>query len=226
MPVLVRRIPRILRLRPGAIGALAALAILLSAAPARAGAIPSVAFNPGTVTVAPGGTGTVELDLVIPAGDSIDLGGFNINIDAPMLSGITFTGGTTSTAYTYILSGNSSGALFSNFNGPNTGQVNDLAASLGTPPFDGQTVDAGTWGLALFTFSVSPSAALGPVTLTIDLTTNFSDENGNPITVDTSATGTILISNSSVPEPSSMMMIGTAAMSGLGLWARRRRSLR
>jgi PEP-CTERM motif len=225
MPVLVRRIPRILRLRPGALGALAALAILLSAAPARAGAIPSIAFNPGTVTVAPGGTGTVELDLVIPAGDSIDLGGFNINIITTSPD-ITFTGGTSSTTATYILSGNSSGAIFSNFNGNNSGEVNDLAASLSNPPFDGQTVGAGTWGLALFTFSVSPTAMLGPVTLTIDATTNFSDENGMPISVDTSATGTILISNNSVPEPSSMMMVGTAALSGLGLWARRRRSPR
>jgi PEP-CTERM motif len=218
MPFLVRRIRWILRLRPGALGA---LAILLSAAPARAGSIPSVVFNPATVTVAPGGTGSVELDLVIPTGDSIDLGGFNINIDAPVSSGITFTGGTPNTASTYILSGNSLGAIFTNFNGSNTAELNDLAASLLNVPPAGQTVGAGTWGLALFTFSVSPSATLGPVTLSIDATTSFVDENSNPITVGTSATGTINIG--SVPEPSSMMMVGTAALGGFGLWARTRR---
>jgi hypothetical protein len=219
MPVLVRRIPWTLRLRPEAFGSLAVLVILLSTAPAKADVIPTVAFNPTSMNVAPGGTGTVELDLV-NTGPSIDLAAFNINVDASSTD-LSFTGGSTSTTYSYILLTNSFGATVTNPSGPATVQLNDIAASMLNMPPDGQMVGDGTFGLAVFTFSVSPSAVLGStINLTIDPATSFYDPTITIIPVDTTATATITIA--SVPEPSALFMTGTALLAGLGLWVQRR----
>jgi PEP-CTERM motif len=213
VPVLVPEFPSTLRIRREVLVALAALAILLSAAPARAGTSPFVVFNPSSVNVTPGGTGSIELDLV-NGGPAFDLGGFNIDIDVSPSAGVTFTGGSASTSDTYILSGNSSGPIVTNPDGPNTIELNDLANN------GDQPVAPGTWGLAVFTFSVAPGTPVGPVTVTIDPATSFVDPSGSPISVDITTTGTINVS--SVPEPSALAMAGLAAMAGLGVWARGR----
>jgi hypothetical protein len=213
MPVLFRGTPR---LRSAFVMSLPALAMLLSAAPARASAVPFVEFNPATVNVTPGGTGTFELDLVNPA--SFNLGGFNINIDVSSSSGVTFpvTGGNANTSATYILAGNSLGPIVTNPNGSNTIELNDLAAT------GSQTVGAGTYGLAVFSFSVAPGTPLGHITVTIDSATSFVDPTGAPIPVDITGTGTINVVSTVVPEPSTLVMAGLAATAGLGFWAKRR----
>jgi hypothetical protein len=213
MPVLVPELPSTPRFRREALVALAALAVLLSAAPVQAGSSPYVTFNPTSVNVMPGGTGSIELDLV-NSGPTFDLGGFNINIDVSPSAGVTFTGGSANTTDTYILSGNSFGPIVTNPNGSNTIELNDLAS------IDDQSVAAGTWGLAIFTFSVAPGTPLGPILMTIDPATSFVDPNANTIPVDITATGTINVS--SVREPSTLAMAGLAVMAGLGVWYRGR----
>jgi hypothetical protein len=74
--------------------ALAAVAIWLSAAPAGAGAaLPFVEFNPSTINVTPGDTGTLELDLVNGAGP-FDLLKFNLDIEVSPPSANSFSVGT------------------------------------------------------------------------------------------------------------------------------------
>jgi MYXO-CTERM domain-containing protein len=66
-------------------------------------------------------------------------------------------------------------------------------------------------GLALVTFDVSPAAALGLVPGPSN--TALSDENGNPIAIDSFVSGTI----DATPEPSTAAML-LAALVGLGAW--------
>ena len=71
-------------------------------------------------------------------------------------------------------------------------------------------------GLALVTFDVSPAAALGlvPVPFSTDPSnTALSDENGNPIAIDSFVSGTINVT----PEPSTAALL-LAALVGLGAW--------
>jgi hypothetical protein len=66
------------------------------------------------------------------------------------------------------------------------------------------------------TFIVSPTAAPGPVTVSFSTDpadTSLLDPNGDAITIDTFASGTIDV----IPEPSTAAML-LAALMGLGAW--------
>jgi hypothetical protein len=82
--------------------------------------------------------------------------------------------------------------------------------------------------LAAINYSVSPGSVAGPVTVTFDTATSFTnglDGSSNPIFVDYSANnGTISVSAASVPEPSTLAMLSMAAMGlSLGTWCKRRK---
>jgi hypothetical protein len=158
-----------------------------------------------------GSSGTIEVDVENTGGSSIVIGGFTFEISGD--PDIDFTGAGFSTSAPYIFAGDSfdqvnslplnasTGSSLSAFDISNSGNGDALGA--------GQTA-----GLALVTFNVSSAAALGPVTVSFSTdpaNTNLSDQNGNPITVDTFASGTIDV----IPEPSAAAML-LAALMALG----------
>ena len=64
------------------------------------------------------------------------------------------------------------------------------------------------FGLAHVTYSVDSGAPAGPVVVSlVPAGTSLSDNNGGPVSFTTS-NGTITISTTSVPEPSSIVLVG------------------
>jgi hypothetical protein len=161
----------------------------------------------------PGSAGVIEVDVQNTGAAGIVIGGFNFEIGAD--SDIDFTGAGFSTSAPYIFAGDS------------FDQVNSLPLNISTGPslsaFDisnsgnGDILGAGqTAGLALVTFNVSPTAALGPITVsffTDPSDTSLSDQNGDDILIDSFVNGTIDV----IPEPSGAALL-LAALIGLGAW--------
>jgi hypothetical protein len=173
-----------------------------------------VTLEINSVFVSPGSAGTLEVDIQNTGGASIVIGGFNFEIGAD--SDIDFTAADFSTSAPYIFAGDSFDQAISvllNTSLPGS----SLSAGDISNSGDGDTLGAGqTAGLALLTFNVSPTAALGPVTVsffTDPSDTNLSDQNGNDIPIDSFVSGTIDV----VPEPSGAAML-LAALMGLGAW--------
>ncbi len=191
----------------------------------------TVAIDQSTIpaSVAPGFSGTFELELINPASNSssFDVAGFQFELRVPDASGVLFTNATTATsASTYIFSGNSVADSF--FGGslivsppppPATSDLLGFDTVLGPNTFT--TLNPGdSVGLGLISFSVDPNASPGLVPISIisldadnPSGTQLSDPNGNPISFATSD-GSIVIGASSVPEPTSLVMalIGGAAV--------------
>jgi hypothetical protein len=172
-----------------------------------------VIFEIGSVFTSQGSSGTIELDVQNIGGASIVIGGFNFEISGD--SDIDFTGAGFSTSAPYIFAGDS-------FDQANSLPLNisvgsSLAASDLSNSGNGDALGAGQIaGLALVTFNVSSAAALGPVTISFSTdpaNTNLSDQNGDAITIDSFASGTIDV----IPEPSGAAML-VAALMGLGAW--------
>jgi hypothetical protein len=172
-----------------------------------------------SVSAAAGSTGnTIEVDVQNTSAMSIVVGGFNFEISAD--SDIDFTGASFATSAPYIFTGDS----FDQANSLplNTSTGSSLAAGDASNSGNGDTLGAGqTAGLALVTFSVSPTAAPGPVTVSFSTdpaNTNLSDQNGDAIAIDSFVSGTIdVIPNSATPEPSAAAIL-LAALMGLGAW--------
>jgi hypothetical protein len=186
-----------------------AVALAASAMPASGGVILEI----GSVFAGPGATGTIEVDVLNTGSSSIVVGGFNFEISGD--SDIDFTGAGFSTSAPYIFAGDSfdqalpvalnlsTGPSLSAFDTSNSGNGDALGA--------GQTA-----GLALVTFTVSSTAALGPVTISFSTDpadTNLSDQNDGDIPISSFMSGTIDVT----PEPSAAAML-LAALIGLGAW--------
>lgn len=188
-------------------------------------------IEPVTQNVLQGGTGS--FDLVVtddgPGSISVQSSAFEISVG----TGVTITGADFSTGatYPYIFTGDS----FAIINGiplySNPLPAQTLTGGDGTNDGAGITLTPGeSLGLADVLFSVSPSAALGPVAIsfigtpTVADSNNLSDPNGTAIPVATFTGGTIDIvsASSSTPEPSSILLTlaGAGALAG---WARRKR---
>jgi hypothetical protein len=186
-----------------------AVALALSAMPAAGGVI----FEISSVFASPGSAGTIEVDVQNTGGASIVVGGFNFEISGD--PDIDFTGAGFSTSAPYIFAGDSFDQANSLPLNISTGS--SLSASDVSNSGNGDTLGAGqTAGLALVTFSVSPTAALGPVTIsffTDPSDTSLSDQNGNPIMIDSFVNGTIDV----IPEPPAAAML-LAALLALGVW--------
>jgi hypothetical protein len=176
-----------------------AVALAAMAMPASGGVI----FEIESVFASPGSAGTIEVDVQNTGGSSIVIGGFSFEI--PGDSDIDFTGAGFSTSAPYIFAGDS------------FDQANSLPLNISTGPSlsandisnsgNGDTLGAGqTAGLALVTFTVSPAAALGPVTISFSTDpedTSLFDPDENPIPIDSFVSGTIDV----VPEPSGAAML-------------------
>ena len=202
----------------GQLGMAAFAACLIGSIPANAGmivTIPSVSALIGT-------TGNSLDVLVQRSGADVTVAGFQFQITSAS-SFINFTLVNISTvADPYIFAGNS---LF----GPNintmTGQTidgSDLpAAGAGTLMHNGNI-----FALGHVLFNVSPSATPGPVSVTFKTgtsQTSFSDPTGAAIPIDQFNGGTITITSSStIPEPATWGLMGTALL-GLGTLVVRRR---
>ncbi|MGA3241763.1 MAG: hypothetical protein ABSG03_36340 [Bryobacteraceae bacterium] len=169
-----------------------------------------IIFGIDSAFSSPGSAGTLEVDVQNTGGSSIVIGGFNFEIGAD--SDIDFTGAGFSTTAPYIFAGDSFDQINSlplNISAGSSLSAFDISNS-----GDGDTLGAGqTAGLALVTFDVSPTAALGPVTVsffTDPSDTSLSDQNGDDIPIDSFVNGTIDV----IPEPSGAAML----LLGLGAW--------
>jgi hypothetical protein len=175
----------------------------------------------GAATAARGSTGnTIEVDVENPGASAITIGGFNFEIFAD--SDIDFTGAGFATLAPYIFSGDSFDQLATMPLNSTTGSslsAGDISAS-----GNGEVLAAGqTAGLGLVTFSLSPTAAPGPITVSFSTNfsdTNLSDQNGTSIPIIAFLNGTINGPNV-VPEPPASALL-LAGLMGLGVWRLRR----
>jgi len=210
------------RLAP--LGAMAAAVVLLGAIghPIRARAdllVVEVVPANTNVTVPPGASGTLELDLLNPSTNtqSFNVAGFQFELQVPIGSGVQFTNATTATAATYIFAGKS----FDLFNGlslvtsllPTDLQGFDTVETHGTYT----TLNPGSsFGLGLISFTVDASAASGVVPVSI-IPFDINTANGTLISDNqipassipfTMSDGTITIQPGTivVHEPSTLML--------------------
>ncbi|MGP0063241.1 MAG: PEP-CTERM sorting domain-containing protein [Isosphaeraceae bacterium] len=169
-----------------------------------------------------GGTGSFDVDLTNnSASTTYDVSGFSVELSVAGSSGVSFTGATVDTTATYLF-----GTLQSPPLTMNTFPITDFIASDSsqTSPYYTMVSPGGTFGLEHVTYSVSPGAAPGPVTVSIlglGSTTDTYDIEANPLPTDVSA-GTITIT-SAVPEPSSLGLLATGLIIGSSISLARRR---
>jgi len=166
---------------------------------ARADLVVEVVPANTNVTVPPGASGTLELDLLNPSTNtqSFNVAGFQFELQVPSSSGVQFTNATTSTAAaTYIFAGNSIADSF--FGGslivspPPPPATNDLLGSdTVATPLTFTTLNPGdSFGLGFISFTVDASAAPGIVPVSII-----------PFDISTAPSGT-LISDNQIPASS------------------------
>ncbi len=174
------------------------------------------------VTVPPGFSGSLELDLLNPLTNtqSFNVAGFQFELQVPGGSGVLFTSATTSTtASSYIFAGNSVADSF--FGGsliispPPPPATSDLLGfdTVATPGTFTTLSPGSSFGLGLISFTVDANASSGIVPVSIipfDINTApngtlISDNQGAPIAFTTSD-GTITIHGAAVPEPSTFVL--------------------
>jgi len=205
--------------------AFAMILLGLTATRARAGVI--IALD--NVTVAPGGTGTMDIAVTSNSLASDTLSQFSLALQITQKPGttsfLTFTGGVDPyNNPNYVFSGES-------FN------VNNGLPFWGPPFTTIYTYDSISGGDAanpLGTFVTIPSTVGEPNSLlatvqfqalgtnpgdqfqisVISAGTEFDDQNGNPLTIDSITGGTVTIA-SAVPEPSSLTIVALSGLSGL-----------
>jgi hypothetical protein len=197
---------------------IASCAAVLACSPARA--TTTFSIEPSTVNANPGDVGdTFDVVLTNNGPDPITVAAFDFEVSVTD-SDITLTGADfTPVADPYIFAGDSVDEDLSlplNLNSGLTLDANDSYDLSG-----GVTLASGeSLSLGEVLFSVSPSAAGGPFTVSFTGTpavadgNNLSDASGAAINVDNFTGGTIDIS--SVPEPSSLLLMlgGMAALVG------------
>lgn len=206
------------RLARGPIAALLALSLFAAVAfPARADLVVQVRDSTAPI----GGTGSFDVVLA-DTGGTYQVGGFGIQVSVPGASGVLFTS----------VDGNTDAVLAPYIFG--TVQVPPLSLdSFPTNEFSALdslapgtvTLNAGDiFGLAHVTYSIDPTAAIGPVSVSLIANgTDVTDGAGNSL-VPTLRGGTILITRA-VPEPAAIAMMAQAAVfAGLAYRRARRRT--
>ena len=185
--------------------------------PALAGSVMSI----GNVTGPTAGEGTFEVLLSNPAGgQSVDVASFSFELMVPANSGVEFTGVSTSTlSAPYIFDGTGGSTVDPTFTlsldaFPNT----DFKGSDTEFTYPSISLAPGSvFGLALVSYSVSPSAPPGDVQITfVGDGTSLSDAEGKGIDFTKDITqGVIHIAGAAVPEPSSFVMAVVGVAAGL-----------
>jgi hypothetical protein len=190
------------------------------------------------VTVPPGFSGTLELDLLNPSTNtqSFNVAGFQFELQVLGGSGVLFTNATTSTAAaSYIFAGNSTAdSLFGGsliISPPPPPATSDLQGfdTVATPGTFTTLSPGSSFGLGLISLTVDAGAASAIVPVSIipfDINTApngtlISDNQGGSIAFTTSD-GTITIQGAAVPEPSSVVSAVAAALILAGVYGARR----
>jgi hypothetical protein len=175
----------------------------------------SLIIGVGSTTVAAGGSGFVDITLQntssTPFATPID--GFSA-VFSSSNAFVSFTGATMATTAPYIFANNS-------------GDVNLSVPFYGTSPepniadfaFPGAATTIagnGILGLGRIFFSVGAGASAGtaPITLTTNGTTSLTDSNGATI-VSTLSNGSITITATSTPEPSTFVPLALLLITGV-----------
>ena len=223
-PVLRARMPE-LAPRSGAGIILAAFAVgfLWCGHPCRAGGL---LISAPAVNAAAGSSGAFDVTIMNTNGingTSYDVTADTVELALTGPSGVNFTGVSIATADTYIyaVSATTQGSVFSFSTFPGT--------SLETFDFDLSSlgyreIDPGQmFGLVHVTYSVAANAAPGTGSLTFGPDTSLSDQFGNNITDFTAPAGSFTVS--SVPEPSSLILLAVGGVSVL-FWRARNRGAR
>jgi hypothetical protein len=190
---------------------IAACAAVLFCSAARASTTYSI--QPPTVGASRGDVGDAfDVVLTNSGPSSISVAGFffEVSVTDP---DITLTGADFSTgSFTYIFAGDSFDQ--NNFLALNTTSGSTLDGSDSTNDGAGITLMSGqSLALGRVLFNISPTAATGPFTVSFTGTPAVTDANslsdpaGAPITVGSFTSGTITITSSSVPEPSSLWLV-------------------
>jgi len=192
----------------------AAIAMILIAAPQLFAAGITISLTQASATTSSTGN-SFEVDLTNMSSSSITVGGFSFELSIANPN-ISLTGVTTSTAAAYVFSGDSTfGPDLTTFS---NGQLID-ASDIDSIVLAGTTIDPGaTFGLGRVFFDVSSSALPGVTTVNLSPfpETTLSDAAGNDLPIGTLSPGQITILGSTVPEPSSLLLISLGAAALLG----------
>jgi len=169
------------------------------------------------VNAAAGSSGSFDVTIMNNStnGTSYDVAADVVELALTGPSGVNFTGVSIATAGTYIyaVSATTQGSTFSFSTFPGT--------ALETFDFDVSSVgfreiDPGqTFGLVHVTYSVAASAAPGTGSLTFGQDTSLSDPTGANITDFSVQAGSFTVTSTSVPEPSSLILLAVGGVSVL-----------
>ncbi|MGO9919556.1 MAG: PEP-CTERM sorting domain-containing protein [Isosphaeraceae bacterium] len=172
-------------------------------------------------TVTPGGTSSFDVVLqndVTSTANAV-IGGFSIDLTIPVSTGVTLTAVDDAATSTYIFTGNSFGFIGTVVSSTEI-TANDLANSGGTTLTPGEI-----FGLAHISFAVAAGTPDGMVPVSLigyPDATSLSDDQGNPLAF-TIVNGEINV----IPEPSSLVLLLTAAVAGVGCrWFHRKTQIR
>jgi hypothetical protein len=160
------------------------------------------------ITVDPGTSGSFDV-LITSTGGTFDVAGDTIELSLTGLSGVTFTGvlpqANPPNSYIFVDPASTQGGTFSFDTFPNT-QFDVFDSEFG--PLGFRAINSGDFfGVVNVQYSVAASAVPGATgTLTIGPDTSLSDSTGAGISF-TSQAGFITIAASTVPEPSSVLML-------------------
>ena len=197
----------------GVVGACAAMAILSGSA-AYAGPL-RVEFRMLVEQAPPGSTNrAVEIDLENTGPGTETVSAYSVAVRVDPHVDLMFTGATPDTDAPYVFAGNSTGQMFST----QAGIVTDSAA-MGSVTLAGNS----TYGLAVLFYSI-PADVPPSTIVTLSFDTGTSVTNGSGDTDPDLEIGpdcTILIS--SVPEPTSLAMAGSATVLVAGVVCVQRR---
>jgi len=206
--------------------AFAIILLGLTATRARAGVIITL----DDVTVAPGGTGTMDIAVTSDSvpGDTLSL--FSLTLQITQMPGttsfLTFTGGVDPYDNpNYVFSGESfnvnSGSPFWSLPYTTIYTYDSISGGDAANPLGAFVIIPSTVGEPNSLLATVQFQALGTSPgdqfqiSVVSLGTEFDDQNGNPLNY-TSTPGTVTIT-SAVPEPSSLTLVALSGLSGL-LW--------